>query len=171
MRSIVFRAVIGTLGLLGLLGSTSLSVVAAPVNSPDYAAIDSYVSNSLAGTPGFALSIVHGDQVTHMKGFGIANSAGVPMTADTPLVIGSQAKSSTTVSWCASSGERFGIKAMATATRLVATVASATSPAAGISHRFRRPSIRAERDRAAAKARNGRSAMAPRICCQTIISW
>jgi len=34
VRSIVFRAVIGTLGLLGLLGSTSLSVVAAPVNSP-----------------------------------------------------------------------------------------------------------------------------------------
>ena len=95
MRSIVFRAVIGTLGLLGLLGSTSLPVVAAPVNSPDYAAIDSYVSNSLAGTPGFALSIVHGDQVTHVKGFGIANSAGVPMTADTPLVIGSQAKSFT----------------------------------------------------------------------------
>src|SRR5207245_830204 len=50
VRSIVFRAVIGTLGLLGLLGSTSLPVVAAPVNSPDYAAIDSYVSNSLAGT-------------------------------------------------------------------------------------------------------------------------
>lgn len=92
MRSIVFRAVLGILGVLGLLGTTSLSATAAPANLPDYAAIDSYVSNSLAGTPGFALSIVHGDQVTHVKGFGVANSAGVPMTADTPLVIGSQAK-------------------------------------------------------------------------------
>ena len=92
MRSIAFRAVLGTLGLLGLLGATSLSATAAPVNVPDYAGIDSYVSNSLAGTPGFALSIVHGEQVTHVKGFGVANSAGVPMTADTPLVIGSQAK-------------------------------------------------------------------------------
>jgi CubicO group peptidase (beta-lactamase class C family) len=78
------------------------AVLAGPISSsavsnsaPDYAAIDSYASSSLAGTPGFAISIVHGDQVMHAKGFGVADSAGALMTADTPLVIGSESKSFT----------------------------------------------------------------------------
>jgi len=50
MKSLVFRAAIGSLALLGLLSSASLSAVAAPASRPDYAAIDSYVSSSLAGT-------------------------------------------------------------------------------------------------------------------------
>jgi CubicO group peptidase (beta-lactamase class C family) len=71
------------------------SASAASTSAPDYTAIDSYVSGSLGGTPGFAISIVHGDQVVHTRGFGVADSTGAPMTADTPLAIGSQTKSIT----------------------------------------------------------------------------
>jgi CubicO group peptidase (beta-lactamase class C family) len=94
MRSLVVRAVIVFAASVGLLATSSLSAVAAPAGGPDYAAIDSYVANSLAGTPGFALSIVHGDQVAHTKAFGI-DGGGSPVTADTPFVIGSETKSFT----------------------------------------------------------------------------
>jgi CubicO group peptidase (beta-lactamase class C family) len=95
MRSVVVRGVVGSVALLGLLGAAWLSAVAAPASGPDFAAIDSYVSKSLAGTPGFALSIVHGDQVVHVKGFGVADANGSPVTGDTPFALGSEAKSFT----------------------------------------------------------------------------
>jgi len=63
--------------------------------TPDYEAIDAYVSRSLAGAPGVALAIVHGDQVVHVKGFGIADGDRAQVTPDTPFVIGSQTKSFT----------------------------------------------------------------------------
>lgn len=75
-----------------LVGSTA-SIGATP--TPDYEAIDSYVSRSLAGAPGVALAIVHGDQVAHVRGFGTADGDGAQVTADTPFVIGSQTKSFT----------------------------------------------------------------------------
>jgi CubicO group peptidase (beta-lactamase class C family) len=75
-----------------LVGATA-SIGATP--TPDYQAIDSYVSRSLAGAPGVTLAIVHGDQVAHVRGFGTADGVGAPVTADTPFVIGSQTKSFT----------------------------------------------------------------------------
>jgi len=63
--------------------------------TPDYEAIDAYVSRSLAGAPGVSLAIVHGDQVVHVKGFGIADGDRAQVTPDTPFVIGSQTKSFT----------------------------------------------------------------------------
>jgi CubicO group peptidase (beta-lactamase class C family) len=75
-----------------LVGSTA-GIGATP--APDYQAIDAYVSRSLAGAPGVALAIVHGDQVTHVRGFGTAGGDGAQVTADTPFVIGSQTKSFT----------------------------------------------------------------------------
>jgi len=96
MKSTLRRAVLGCLALLGLLGAASLPAAAqAPASAPNYAAIDSYVSKSLTGTPGFALSIIHGDQVVHVGGFGVADADGSPVTADTPFVLGSGAKSFT----------------------------------------------------------------------------
>ena len=65
-----------TLRTIGRIGAVVLSlspmaltplVASAATTAPDYGAIDAYVSSSLAGTPGFALAIVHGDQVAHLK--------------------------------------------------------------------------------------------------------
>jgi CubicO group peptidase (beta-lactamase class C family) len=75
-----------------LLGATT-GIGATP--TPDYAAIDAYVSRSLAGAPGVALAIVHGDEVTHVRGFGNADGERAQVTPDTPFVIGSQSKSFT----------------------------------------------------------------------------
>jgi len=95
MKSTFLRMALGGLALLGLASAAAVPAAAqAPTSAPNYGAIDSYVSNSLAGTPGFALSIVHGDQVVHVKGFGAASS-GSPVTGDTPFVLGSEAKSFT----------------------------------------------------------------------------
>jgi CubicO group peptidase (beta-lactamase class C family) len=62
--------------------------------SPDFAAIDAYVEAQMKdiGLPGVALAIVHGDQIVHMKGFGIANPSGEPMTPQTPVMLASLAK-------------------------------------------------------------------------------
>ena len=95
MKSTSFRVTLACLALLGSASAASLPAAAqAPASDPNYDAIDSYVSNSLAGTPGFALSIVHGDQVVHFKGFGAASN-GSPVTADTLFVLGSESKSFT----------------------------------------------------------------------------
>ncbi len=82
--------------LMALLATAVIPAgVMAAETAPDYNAIDRYVSSSLAGSPGIALAIVHGDQVVHVKGFGAADGSGRPVTADTPFVIGSQSKSFT----------------------------------------------------------------------------
>ena len=73
---------------------SSAAAVAATV-TPDYEAIDAYVSHSLTGAPGVALAIVHGDQVVHLRGFGTADGDRAQVTPDTPFVIGSQTKSFT----------------------------------------------------------------------------
>ena len=91
-KSITLRAALLSLALPGLAGAVPLPAAAATGDGPDFGAIDSYVSKSLAGTPGFALSIVHGDQVMHVKGFGVADGNGSPVTADTPFVLGSESK-------------------------------------------------------------------------------
>ena len=44
------------------------------------------------GIPGVALAIVHGDQIVYLKGFGIADPSGRPMTAQTPVMLASLAK-------------------------------------------------------------------------------
>src|SRR5437016_7036702 len=45
--------------------------------------------------PGVALGIVHGQKIVHLQGFGVANPAGLLMTPQTPLVLGSTSKSFT----------------------------------------------------------------------------
>ena len=62
--------------------------------APDFDAIDAYIQAQMrdAGIPGVALAIVHGDQIVHMKGFGIAGPAGRPMTPQTPVNLASLAK-------------------------------------------------------------------------------
>lgn len=83
-----------------------LSIEASRVNAaqtgteqagPDIAAIDAYVSKQMRdlGIPGVALGIVQGDRIVHLKGFGVADETGRPITAQTPFRIGSITKSFT----------------------------------------------------------------------------
>jgi len=64
---------------------------------PDFAAIDAYVDTQMREQrlPGLALGIVQGDQIVHLKGFGIADPSGRPVTPQTPFMIGSVTKSFT----------------------------------------------------------------------------
>jgi CubicO group peptidase (beta-lactamase class C family) len=63
---------------------------------PDFEAVDAFVRETMAHhrIPGLALAIVHGDEVVHLRGYGSAGR-GRPMTAQTPLYIGSISKSFT----------------------------------------------------------------------------
>jgi CubicO group peptidase (beta-lactamase class C family) len=45
--------------------------------------------------PGLAVGLVHGDQIVHLRGFGIADPSGRAVTPQTPFIIGSDSKSFT----------------------------------------------------------------------------
>jgi CubicO group peptidase (beta-lactamase class C family) len=84
-----------TLGML--LPAISAGAMFATNSPPDLAAIDSYVEAQQRdlGIPGLALGIVKGDQIVHLKGFGVADPSGRAVTAQTPFMIGSVTKSFT----------------------------------------------------------------------------
>src|SRR5215216_37107 len=67
------------------------TIGAAPshTTAPDFAAIDAYIAQQIAAQriPGLALGIVQGEQVVHLKGFGLADPAGRPVTPQTPFVL------------------------------------------------------------------------------------
>src|SRR5262249_49394322 len=89
-------------GLLSLLalGFSSLPAQARSQRpTPDLAGIDRYVTAQMqeAHIPGLALGIVHGDRIAHLRGFGVANPAGQPVTPQTPFILGSLSKSFTAV--------------------------------------------------------------------------
>jgi CubicO group peptidase (beta-lactamase class C family) len=65
-----------------------------PVIEPDFGAVDAYIQKEMKEVriPGVAIAIVHGDQIVHMKGYGIADPAGRPMTPQTPVMLASLAK-------------------------------------------------------------------------------
>src|SRR5947209_3632655 len=87
----------------GLLSFLALSLHPCPAHAfsqtqtPDFAGIDRYVTAQMheAQIPGLALGIVHGDQIVHLRGFGVANPAGQPVTPQTPFILGSLSKSFT----------------------------------------------------------------------------
>ena len=64
---------------------------------PDFAAIDTYIQRQMTDDhlPGVSLAITHQDQIVHLVGFGVADPSGQPMTAQTPMLIGSLSKSFT----------------------------------------------------------------------------
>lgn len=63
----------------------------------DFAAIDAHVKAAMAASavPGLAYAVVEDGAVVHLAAFGAAGPGGRPMTAQTPLVIGSVGKSIT----------------------------------------------------------------------------
>lgn len=63
----------------------------------DFEEIDAYISTKMdeLGIPGAALVIVQGDQIVHLKAFGVADADGRPVTPQTPFFTGSTGKSFT----------------------------------------------------------------------------
>jgi CubicO group peptidase (beta-lactamase class C family) len=103
IRTIIDRlARPGALMCLALLiGLTAATVRAAPAPAPpaslDIAAIDAYVDAQMRDLriPGLALGIVQGEEIVHLKGFGVADPGGRAVTPQTPFIIGSTTKSFT----------------------------------------------------------------------------
>lgn len=59
--------------------------------------VDAYVEQLMDNdrVPGVAVAIVRGQEVVHLRGFGVADPAGTPVTPQTPFVLGSMSKSFT----------------------------------------------------------------------------
>ena len=69
-------------------------------NAPaNFDAVDEYISAKMKelGIPGAALVIVQGNQIVHLKGFGIADVDERPVTPQTPFFTGSTGKSFTSL--------------------------------------------------------------------------
>ncbi|MDX1520363.1 MAG: serine hydrolase domain-containing protein [Anaerolineae bacterium] len=67
------------------------------VTAPVFTTIDRYVESEMKATrlPGLALAIVQANKIVHVKGFGLADSSGRPVTPQTPFNIASTGKSMT----------------------------------------------------------------------------
>ena len=63
----------------------------------DFDKVDAYINTKMKelGIPGAALVIVQGDRIVHLKGFGVADASGRPVTPQTPFFTGSTGKSFT----------------------------------------------------------------------------
>jgi CubicO group peptidase (beta-lactamase class C family) len=88
------RSLVLGLFMLLALAFTALPGAAAPSNAPDFAAIDRYIEVQMqaARLPGLALGIVQGDQIVHLRGFGLADPSGRTVTPQTPFILGSVSK-------------------------------------------------------------------------------
>lgn len=99
MKWRMYRGMIACLllGFLALAISPLSARAASRSSPPNFAAIDSYGGSQMLGVgiPGLALGIVHGDQVIHLRGFGVADPSGRAVTPQTPFIIGSTSKSFT----------------------------------------------------------------------------
>jgi CubicO group peptidase (beta-lactamase class C family) len=100
--SAIVAAVSAVAALIGL-STTATGAPPAPdggrssATVADFNAIDRFVQTEMSaiGLPGLALGITHGDRVVHLRGFGIADLSGRPVTPQTPFVPGSVTKSFT----------------------------------------------------------------------------
>lgn len=65
--------------------------------TPDFATIDKFIEAEMAAQriPGLALGIIQGDQIVHLKGFGVADPSGRAVTPQTPFILFSSSKSFT----------------------------------------------------------------------------
>jgi CubicO group peptidase (beta-lactamase class C family) len=87
-----------TMAMLVVLSSVARDRPAYAQSTPaSYDAIDDYITTKMKelGIPGAALVIVEGDQIVHLKGFGVADTDGRPVTPQSPFFTGSTGKSFT----------------------------------------------------------------------------
>ncbi len=99
------KGLVRIVSILAFLSLMTLTLTAQPPVSartatsagPDWTDIDAYVESQLAQTPnpGLAYAIVHGNEIVHLKGFGVADSSGRPVTVQTPFDTGSISKTFT----------------------------------------------------------------------------
>lgn len=94
IRKIIF---IGMLILVFISCSFDASRSFAKTGLTDFEEVDSYISAKMEelDIPGTALVIVQDDQIVHLKGFGVADGSGRPVTPQTPFFTGSTGKSIT----------------------------------------------------------------------------
>jgi CubicO group peptidase (beta-lactamase class C family) len=94
-----FAKIISIVILLACLASSTVFASPAQASTPDFAAIDAYIEAQMKELriPGLALGIVQGDQIVHLKGFGIADPSGRAVTPQTPFHIASLGKPMTGV--------------------------------------------------------------------------
>jgi CubicO group peptidase (beta-lactamase class C family) len=93
------RIALACLALVIFLTAATAGAAPSPTApaGPDFAAIEAYIAAEMREQriPGLALGIVQGDQIVHLKGFGIADPSGRPVTPQMPFMIGSVTKSFT----------------------------------------------------------------------------
>lgn len=99
MKTTLFRCyIMPCLFALLLVPFTALpGAAAARSGSPDVARIDALITSHMQADhiPGVAVGIVHGSQVVHLRGFGVADSTGRAVMPQTPFLLGSITKSFT----------------------------------------------------------------------------
>ena len=90
----VFQVVIACILCLVSSGALARTQVAA---NPEFAAIDAYVTTRMEDLriPGAAVGIVKGDQIVYLKGFGVADPSGRPVTTQTSFRLASVSKTLT----------------------------------------------------------------------------
>jgi CubicO group peptidase (beta-lactamase class C family) len=94
--------VIVNLGVIFLFAGWQLvhgrmQIVTPSQHTADYAALDAYIETQMRELkiPGLALAIVRGDQIEYMRGYGVADDNGRPVTPQTPFLVASLSKSIT----------------------------------------------------------------------------
>lgn len=93
----IHRLCLAALIMAALIGWGLPHQFASAATEPDFAAIDRYIQQQMQKEriPGVSLAITAQDQIVHLRGFGVAGPSGRPMTAQTPMLIGSLSKSFT----------------------------------------------------------------------------
>ncbi|HKY56050.1 MAG TPA: serine hydrolase domain-containing protein, partial [Anaerolineales bacterium] len=92
------KIILLTMAMLAVLASVARVNPAHAQSTPaDFDAVDDYISTRMKelGIPGAALVVVQGDQIVHLKGFGVADGTGRLVTPQTPFLTGSTGKSFT----------------------------------------------------------------------------
>ena len=94
LRKIIFLTIVILTVVSSVARVQPAFAQAAPAN---FDAIDEYISTKMEELriPGAALVIVQDDQIVHLKGFGVADGSGRPVTPQTPFFTGSTGKSFT----------------------------------------------------------------------------
>lgn len=89
---------VGTCLVLTGVGAFAFRTVAqARSGESDFTAVDDYITARMetAHIPGLSVSIVQGDQIVYLKGYGQADPSGRSVTPQTPFIIGSISKTFT----------------------------------------------------------------------------
>ena len=94
LRKIIFLTIVILTVVSSVARVRSAFAQVAPANFEE---VDAYINIKMKelGIPGAALVIVQGDQIVHLKAFGVADGLGRPVTPQTPFFTGSTGKSIT----------------------------------------------------------------------------